>query len=282
MTSGPTVNNIHKATVSGFGEEWAKFDQRALPQGEAREIFESYFSLVDWSTLPVGSIALDVGCGSGRWAAQVAQRVGRLHLIDASPLALSVARLNLSEFTNCEFHESSVDEIPLPDGSADLVYSLGVLHHVPDTSLAIYAAVKKLKVGGIFLVYLYYRFDNRPLWFSWLWRISDQLRRLVSSLPFRIRAIAADLLAVGVYFPFASLAKLLERTGKDVSSFPLSFYRDKSFYTMRTDALDRFGTKLEQRFTKEEILAMLQIAGLTDIRFRESEPFWCATGVRNG
>jgi ubiquinone/menaquinone biosynthesis C-methylase UbiE len=63
---------------------------------------------------------------------------------------------------NCEFHLASVDEIPLPDSSQDFGYSLGVLHHIPDTQLALNACVKKLKLGAPFLLYCYYRFDNRP------------------------------------------------------------------------------------------------------------------------
>ena len=65
-----------------------------------------------------------------------------------------------------------------------------------------------------------------------------------------------------------------------VSNLPLSHYRDKSFYTMRTDALDRFGTRLEHRFTRSEIEAMMAEAGLVDIRFRENEPFWVACGIK--
>ena len=49
---------------------------------------------------------------------------------------------------------------------------------------------------------------------------------------------------------------------------------------MRTDALDRFGTKLEQRFTSEEIERMMIEAGLEGIDFRDSAPFWCALGYK--
>ena len=63
---------------------------------------------------------------------------------------------------------------------------------------------------------------------------------------------------------------------------PLSTYRYRSFYSMRTDALDRFGTRLEQRFTRVEIEQMMRAAGLTDIRFSEEEPFWVACGRRAG
>jgi len=65
-----------------------------------------------------------------------------------------------------------------------------------------------------------------------------------------------------------------------VGSVPLSFYRDHSFYTMRTDARDRFGTPLEKRFTRSQIEKMMLDAGLKEIRFSESAPYWCAVGVK--
>jgi hypothetical protein len=49
---------------------------------------------------------------------------------------------------------------------------------------------------------------------------------------------------------------------------------------MRTDALDRFGTRLEQRFTQQEIVQMMERVGLDHIRLSDSVPFWCAVGQK--
>ena len=49
---------------------------------------------------------------------------------------------------------------------------------------------------------------------------------------------------------------------------------------MRTDALDRFGTRLEQRFTKKEIHLMMTESGLRDIKFSNEVPFWTAVGFK--
>ena len=49
---------------------------------------------------------------------------------------------------------------------------------------------------------------------------------------------------------------------------------------MRTDSRDRFGTPLEQRFTRNEIAAMMESAGLDDVRFSDRAPFWCAVGIK--
>jgi hypothetical protein len=67
----------------------------------------------------------------------------------------------------------------------------------------------------------------------------------------------------------------------DVTNFPLSGYRVLSYYTMRTDALDRFGTRLEHRFSRRQIREMLEAAGFVDIVFHDGEPFWCALGYRS-
>ena len=270
--------NADAATVQGFGEEWAHFDQSELPEAEARELFDAYFRLFPWDSLPPSANGFDLGCGSGRWARLVSERVGQLHCIDASAAALDVARRRLAGRTNCVFHLARVDEIPLPPGSQDFGYSLGVLHHVPDTAGAVRDCVAKLKPGAPFLVYLYYAFDNRPPWFRALWRISDIGRRFISRLPFVLRLPLTQAIAACVYWPLARTARILAASGVHVERFPLSSYRDRSFYTMRTDALDRFGTRLEQRFTREEIRGMLLDAGLVNIAFSTEAPYWVAIG----
>jgi SAM-dependent methyltransferase len=279
MTS-PQTQNVDAKVVEEFGNEWSRFDQSELPPEELARWFDAYFGIFPWGELPEGARGFDLGCGSGRWAKLVAQRVGHLACIDASAAALAVARRNLDGRSNCDFHVAPVDAIPLEDASMDFGYSLGVLHHVPDTAAGIAQCVAKLKRGAPFLLYLYYRFDNRPGWYRRLWEASEAGRSVVSRLPPRTKALVADAIAATVYWPLARAAALGERSGRDVRDMPLAVYRDASFYTMRTDALDRFGTRLEQRFTADEIRAMMTAAGLEQIRFSDRMPYWVAVGRR--
>ncbi len=274
--------NIEVATVEGFGDEWRRYDQSELPEAEARELFEQYFAVFPWRDLPDAAVGFDLGCGSGRWARLVAPRVGTLHCVDASVEALGVARETLAAQPNCEFHAASVDALPFAEASMDFGYSLGVLHHVPDTAAALRSAVRPLKPGAPFLVYLYYAFDNQPAWYRGVWRATDLVRRAVSRSPSRVKAAVTNAIAAVVYFPLARLARLADAAGRDVQRLPLSYYRERSFYTMRTDAFDRFSTRLEQRFTAAEIRSMMEAAGLTDIVFSDGTPFWCAVGRRAG
>lgn len=280
-TAARSGANQDTHTVAGFGDEWSTFDYVTHSSEELKDIFGQYFSVFDWSSLPPDSRGFDLGCGSGRWARFVAPRVGELHCVDASDVALGVARRQLAEQANCHFHHASVDSLPFADDSMDFGYSLGVLHHVPDTAAGIRACVAKLKPGAPFLVYLYYALDNRPAAFRALWRASELIRGAVSRLPFRARYAASQAIAAGVYWPLANGARLLESAGMNVDGLPLATYRNRSFYVMRTDALDRFGTRLEQRFTRAEVEAMMKAAGLERITFREAMPYWCAVGYRS-
>jgi SAM-dependent methyltransferase len=264
--------------VDGFGDEWTRFDQAQLSPSEKAEVFEQYFSVFPWSDLPRAAVGADIGCGSGRWATLVAPRVGTLHCVDPSADALAVAARNLGSHENVRFHRADVSALPISEGSLDFVYSLGVLHHVPDTEAAIRSCVSLLKPGAPFLVYLYYAFDNRPVWFRSIWRVSDVVRRCVSRAPYGARYALSQALALAVYWPLARLAALAARQGRDVDAWPLSYYRARSLYVMRTDALDRFGTRLERRFTRREIAAMLERAGLVAVEFREDAPYWVACG----
>jgi SAM-dependent methyltransferase len=273
--------NQDRATVEGFGEEWSRFDNTTLSEAERQAIFAQYFANFPWATLPDHAAGFDAGCGSGRWASVVAPRVGTLHCVDASSAALDVARRQLAGETNCQFHLASVSALPFAAGSMDFGYSLGVLHHTPQPEDGLRSCVAALKPGAPFLLYLYYRFDNRPFWYAWLWQMSDLLRLFICRLPSRLRFAVCDLAAATIYWPVARTARLLERLGLPVGSFPLAYYRDRSFYVMRNDALDKFGTRLEQRFTQAEMRAMMTRCGLEQIVFNQHMPFWCGVGVKS-
>lgn len=280
MLTGEKSTNSDAKVISDFGSEWSRFSQAGLSDMDRYKIFENYFHIFPWERLLPGSVGVDIGCGSGRWASLVALRVGHLHLVDPSPDALAVARKNLEKSVNVSFYEASVGKLPFEEGALDFAYSLGVLHHVPDTKGAIQSIAHVLKPGAPFLIYLYYAFDQRPWWFRAIWKISDILRRAISTMPTFIKNIVCECIALLIYLPLAKIALLLDRCGKLPDAWPLAYYRNRKYYVMRTDALDRFGTRLEQRFTRKEINAMLQSAGFTDIRFSDTQPFWCAVGIK--
>jgi ubiquinone/menaquinone biosynthesis C-methylase UbiE len=267
--------------VHDFGREWKYFNQSdpSISQDLTAE-FNQYFSEFPWELVSNNSVGIDIGCGSGRWAKFVAGRVGKLYCCDPSVEALEIGKMNLAEQTNCEFILASVDNIPVERASLDFGYSLGVLHHIPETRMGLASAVSYLKSGAPFLVYLYYSFDNRPKWFRALHAFSEFGRKIISGLPFHLKLFFTQMIAVLIYFPLARFAWLCEKFGVNVQNFPLTGYRKRTFYSMPTDSLDRFGTKLEKRFSKKQIEEMMINAGLEKISFRNGSPYWCACGIK--
>jgi ubiquinone/menaquinone biosynthesis C-methylase UbiE len=275
-----TKKNYDSNVIDDFGDEWAAYDQSSVNHEELEKQFLDYFKLFSWDESITNGVGADFGCGSGRWARFVSDKVTSLICIDASDKVTHVAKRNLADKSNCRVMQAKVDALPIPDNSLDFAYSLGVLHHLPDTAEAIKNCTGKLKTGAPFLIYLYYAFDNRPKWFSLIWKCSDVFRRVISRVPFFIKYPLSNIIAVVVYYPLARLTLLAEKMGIEVKNVPLTEYRAKSFYTMRTDALDRFGTRLENRFTQTQIKKMMGDAGLIDIRFSDIAPYWCAIGTR--
>jgi len=279
-----TDNNLDLKVARGFGREWSTFrqDPDHLSRAQRQAIFDDYFRIFPWHLLPAGGgIGLDVGCGTGRWSVLVAPRVEHLHLLDPSAEALNVAKENLRDINNVSYHLNSVATIPLPPKSLDFAFSLGVLHHVPDTEAAIAAIADKLKTNAPFLIYLYYALDNRPIWYRLLWRITDLARFVVSRLPHPLRLVISQAVAALIYWPVARFARLVSPRGRSAGTLPLSYYADKSFYVMRTDAYDRLCTRLEKRFRRDEIERMLAQTGFKNVTFSTKQPFWCAVGIKS-
>ena len=270
--------NFDEDTVNSFGEEWEHFN--TFTDAEIKTAGDQYFDIVDKEWLK-GKHALDVGCGSGRWTKYVSQYTGFVEAIDPSKAVLASAKL-LQESPNTRISKAGVDNIPFEDNSFDFVFSLGVLHHIPNTQLAMQRCVEKLKPEGKFLVYLYYNFEQRGVLFKSLFFLSHIIRLVISKLPASLKRLVCDLIAVVVYLPLIYISKIIEKLGfSNLSNqIPLSYYKSHSFFIVRNDALDRFGTPLEQRFSRAEITKMMENCGLKNIIISENEPYWHAIGEK--
>ncbi len=270
--------NIAKKTVTTFGEEWNKF--KGFSEEEIRIAGEQYFDIVDDSILSAECIALDLGCGMGRWSRFIAPKVRFIEAVDPS-MSVTTAFETLESFKNVRVTQAAVDNLPFENESFDFIFSLGVLHHIPDTQSALSEAVTKLKRNGYFLLYIYYALDDRGFLFRTLFHISDWVRKIIWPLPHAVKFILCDIIAFLLYMPLIGIARFFKFLGfKFYKRLPLSYYCDKSLYIIRNDVLDRFGTPLEQRYTRQEIEGMMKKAGLDEIVFSDNQPYWHAIGKK--
>ena len=267
-------NNV----IRDFGDEWERFnflDEKKLQS--LKEQFDRYMTpLPEELRKRDDLIIADFGAGTGRWSYFLKDFATKLYAVEPAEKAFKVLTSRFRDDSKVVLLHESVESNQIPEKSLDLAISLGVLHHIADTQGAIQKVAEKIKPGGTFLGYLYYALENKPFLYRALWRFSDSIRKVISRLPKKFKLVLADFIALTIYLPLATISRILQKFGISVDSVPLHHYKDLSFHVMRNDALDRFGTTLEQRFTQEEIVQMLTSAGFTQesIRFSSEEPFW--------
>ena len=281
MSQHERDQNLDQEVINSFGHEWAAFDYSESESDEALDKqFLAYCAPIDLNQFNVDSaVAADFGAGSGRWAVRLLPYFSMIYALEPSDGANQVLRNKFKNETQVKILQETVGANSIPAESLDFAMSLGVLHHIPDTGLAISDVASKIKSGGIFLCYLYYKLENKPLFYRGLFWISNSLRWVISRLPYAVRRIVAQIIAGIIYLPLSRTSKILGTRGIDVSNFPLHHYANMPFVMLENDALDRFGTRLEQRFSKHEIIEMIDKAGfdLSTLRFSETEPFWTFT-----
>jgi ubiquinone/menaquinone biosynthesis C-methylase UbiE len=90
----------------------------------------------------------DVGAGTGFMTAGLAPLVKRVYVIDGSAAMLEVAKKNLSQFDNIEYHQADGATLPFPEESLDAVFANMYLHHTTDPLTAIREMVRVLRPGG--------------------------------------------------------------------------------------------------------------------------------------
>jgi SAM-dependent methyltransferase len=278
MSQHEKDQNLDHEVINSFGREWAAFDYSESESDEALDKqFLAYCAPVDLGKFnPNLAVAADFGAGSGRWASRLLPFFSLIYALEPSDGANKVLRNKFKNESRIRILQETVGANSIPAESLDLAMSLGVLHHIPDTGLAIKDLASKIKSGGAFLCYLYYRLDNKPVFYQGLFWAANSLRWIISRLPYAMRRLIAQIIAGGIYLPLARTSKFLGNKGKNVSNFPLHHYANMPFVMLQNDALDRFGTRLEQRFSKEEITEMLRKAGfdLSTLKFSTTEPFW--------
>jgi len=266
------TDEIARRTQASFGYEWTHF---ADWKASGPTNFSDYFKDVDLRTLRHARV-LDAGCGMGRHARQLAPWCALIVAADFSD-AIDAAGRNLRELSNVGCVQADLTALPLADDAFDFVYSMGVVHHLADTEGAVRALARKLRPGGRLRLYLYWKRDG---WSGRLLRLVGAVRRVTTRLPFPgLRAfcwVLSVFLSGAVILPY----RVLSTAGfKAHERWPLFVYTKYPFAILYNDQFDRFSAPLEKRYSEAEARALLESAGLRDVRTRAMFG-WLVDGVR--
>lgn len=249
-----------------FGEEWKKFSE-ILP--EHKHEFTQYFDLVDLSGLKNYRIC-DLGCGIGRWSSFLKDKCRELILVDFSE-AIFVARRNLADTNNALFFMGDIKKLPFRKDFTDLLFCIGVLHHLPAPALSEVRALKKY--ASRLLIYLYYSLDNRPFYFRFLLSSVTKIRLLAAHIKNpTLRDILCFSGALGIYLPLVWLGSLLKPLGLSQYVPLYEGYHGKGLERIRQDVYDRFFTRIEQRVSKKEIMELED--AFKKITVSDQLPYW--------
>jgi SAM-dependent methyltransferase len=199
----PDLPEDQQRTGDAFAAEWLHFDEMH-PEFEAQ--FLDWLDPIEPSFFE-GKRVLDAGCGTGRHAFYAA-RFGASEVV-ALELGESVetARRVLEPFANVDVVQADLLRPPLRSpadgGGFDLVYCIGVLHHLPNPREGIRALVELLRPGGTLAVWVY-GYENN----GFVRNVVEPLRRVSTRVPPPLlRALswpfgaAFHLVAKGVYRP---------------------------------------------------------------------------------
>jgi len=248
----PPVRTLH-----AFGDEWRRFPGLL---GVHERIFDWYFEgpePVRWKGLRV----LDAGCGMGRWL-HFARRSGADIIgMDLSP-AVDVAAAR--EGDGVEFVQADLRRPPFPPESFDLVYCLGVLHHLEEPLEGVRALSRLVRPGGELRIYVYRTFEGEPRWKRALLATVTGLRRITTQLPYSAVHVTAWLVAVLATLLLIWPCRLLSRWAwgeRLVQGLPLAHYTDVPFRMVVSEQFDRLVAPIERRFSRQAVEGWLRDVG---------------------
>jgi SAM-dependent methyltransferase len=260
----PDLVEQQRDTALAFGWQWQHF-------AEFHPEFEEQF--LDW-LYPIdraffaGKRVLDAGCGTGRHA-YLAARFGAKQVVAVDlSAAVEAARENLAGLDVVHVVQGDLLRLPLRDaargGGFDLIYSIGVLHHLPDPHAGFQALLPYLRPGGTIAVWLYGHENNGVVR-----HVVEPLRRVTTKMPrSALRAVAWPLavgfhgLAKGIYRPLSA-----SPAGR---ALPLDEYMasvaDFSFRQNYGIVFDQLSAPTAAYIRGEELAGWFSEAGLSDVR----------------
>ena len=264
---------VKARTGESFAYEWEHFGEL---REEWRKNFRDYLQPHEPSSLR-GRLLLDVGAGSGRHSRQAHENGARVVAADIGA-SIDTARRNLPP--DVLTVQADAEHLPFEPETFDIVMSIGVLHHLPDTKRAFHSLVPLARPGGIVHVYLYW-VPPRPAHRRML-RLVDAVRRVTTRMPHRLLHPLCYPIAAALYVTFVLPYKAMRghpRLERVAATFPLKTYADYPFAVCVNDQFDRFSAPLERRFTEEEVRLLFEDAGLEDVSVLPNHG-WVGSGRR--
>ncbi len=258
-------------TLESFGFQWNRFHEM-FP--EFRDNFLNYIKPMKPSFFR-DKLVLDVGCGFGRHTYYSAEFGAEVVGLDLSH-AVEAAYRNVAKFPKAHIVQGDTYNLPFKN-EFDFIFSIGVIHHLPDPKGAYLNLVKFAKKGSDVFIWVYGR-EGR--WFKT--EVLGRLRKITRKMPHK-------LLYYFCYFPamlyhFSNGMHLTLKSMKLnglAEMMPFKGYAKFPFRVKHADTFDFLATPEDNYYKKEDMEGWLKEAGLKDTWITDIEGrSWRVFGIK--
>lgn len=256
--------DAERRTVKSYSYQWRKFKQM-FPEWE-RVFNESITPLTP--QFFAGKRGLDAGCGFGRSLFYSGQYGAEMIGLDLSE-AIEAARENTRHLPNVHLVQGDIFHPPVRRGTLDFVYSIGVLHHLPDPKGGFLALTPLIRPGGAMCIWVYLRGRGRQIW--WFTR----MRAISTRTPLRLLNLLTLLLAVAQWLLFILPYRVLRALGLRAlaARIPFTLYAQYPFRALHTDWFDGLAVPLQNYYKPDDIRGWYREGGYAETRI-EPESTW--------
>jgi SAM-dependent methyltransferase len=260
----PAEPPVASGSPDRFGFEWDTYSELRPEHEEQFRRWTAHLSPEDWA----GKSFLDVGCGMGRnsyWPLRYGAARGVA--VDVDSRSVAAARHTLRAFPQAEVTLASAYDLPFRE-EFDIVFSIGVLHHLADPRRALANMVRAVKPGGRVLIWVYGLENN-----EWIVRFVSPVReRLLSRLPIRLLHLLSLPLGFGMW--------TANRLGLGRTAYS-QFFGRLSLGNAQSIVFDQLLPQIANYWPRTTVARLLTDAGLQDVTLHwVNQVSWSAIGRR--
>jgi SAM-dependent methyltransferase len=257
-------------TIKDFGEQWIRYSDNEGYYGSL-ELFSDILSPFLKPEDLRNSRVAEIGSGAGRIVNMLLES-GVQHVVAVEPsdaFTVLVRNIRNSERVTCL--KTTGEQLPA-HGDLDYIFSIGVLHHIPNPKPVVEAAFRALRKGGQFLVWLYGKEGNE----SYL-RFIKRLRIITTHLPHFVLAGLVWL----IYHPLNLYILLCHRFPLPLRGYLLSVFEKMSPEKRRLIIYDQLNPAYAKYYTRQEATKLLEEGGFVDVRIHHRHGYsWTVIGTK--
>lgn len=268
--------HLLKKTQKSFGYQWTTFSEMVC---DFRDNFWNYLYPATPESFQ-GRLGLDAGCGFGRHIYHAASHAEEMVGMDFSQ-AIDATYQNTKHLPNVHLVQADIYTPPFAEGLFDFVYSVGVLHHLPDPARGLRTLAPLVKKNGTFSLWVYSK-DRWAINF-----LLESMRAITTRLPLVVIKALSFLGAVLDRYAFVLPYQILKRIPAfgewlgDVIPPRIKNYSQYPFQVLYADWFDRLAAPVRFYYNEREVNQLMQSIGLSHIAVSPTGNYgWRACGMK--